>query len=162
MDFYSIEDSHRVQQRAAQYRKRYPKFVSWAQGRGVVEHTDLTQVRVFDLCQELICAGRYNTLDDALAIFDAADTLTNAAMWLVAHMTYANKVDLSGQPLAANDFKENPQGHTGGSLNMVPTYIGYTAANSLAGITRSWLMGQGHCVAAISGRAIVKRWSCCA
>ena len=37
MDFYSIEDSHRVQQRAAQYRKRYPKFASWAQGRGVVE-----------------------------------------------------------------------------------------------------------------------------
>ncbi|MBQ0815573.1 MAG: xylulose 5-phosphate 3-epimerase [Marinobacter sp.] len=149
MDFHSIGDSHRVQQRAAQYRRRYPKFANWAQGRGVVEHMDLTQVRVFDLCQELICSGRYDTLDDALAIFDAADTLTNAAMWLVAHMTYANKVDLSGQPLAATDFKENPQGHTGGSLNMVPAYIGYTAANSLAGTTRSWLMGQGHCVAAI-------------
>lgn len=149
MDCYSIEDSHRVQQRAAQYRRRYAKFANWAQGRGVVEHTDLTQVRVFDLCQELICSGRYDTLDDVLATFVAADTLTNAAMWLVAHMTYANKVDLSGQPLAATDFKENPQGHTGGSLNMVPAYIGYTAANSLAGTTRSWLMGQGHCVAAI-------------
>ena len=28
-------------------------------------------------------------------------------------------------------------------------YVGYMAANRLAGITRSWLMGQGHCVAAI-------------
>ena len=149
MNGYSIEDSHRIQQRAVQYRQRYPQFANWAKGRGVIEHTDLTQVRVFDLCQELVCAGRYDSLDDALIIFEAADTLTNAAMWLVAHMTYASRVDLSGQPLAADDFKENPQGHTGGSLNMVPAYLGYTAANALAGLTRSWLMGQGHCVAAI-------------
>ncbi|WP_420389502.1 xylulose 5-phosphate 3-epimerase [Marinobacter sp.] len=149
MNGYSIEDSHRIQQRAAQYRQHYPRFARWAKGRGVIEHTELTQVRVFDLCQELICAGRYGSLDDALTIFEAADILTNAAKWLVAHMTYANRVDLSGQPLAADDFKENPQGHTGGSLNMVPAYIGYTAANTLAGLTRSWLMGQGHCVAAI-------------
>jgi phosphoketolase len=149
MNGYSIEDSHRVQQRAAQYRQHYPRFARWAKGRGVIEHTDLTQVRVFDLCQELVCAGRYDSLDNALTIFEATDTLTNAGMWLVAHMTYASRVDLSGQPLAADDFKENPQGHTGGSLNMVPAYLGYTAANTLAGLTRSWLMGQGHCVAAI-------------
>lgn len=133
MNGYSIEDSHRIQQRAAQYRQRYPQFANWAKGRGVIEHTDLTQVRVFDLCQELVCAGRYDSLDDALIIFEAADTLTNAAMWLVAHMTYASRVDLSGQPLAADDFKENPQGHTGGSLNMVPAYLGYTAALFIGG-----------------------------
>lgn len=149
MNGYSIEDFHRIQQRAAQYRQYYPRFARWAQGSGVIEHSDLTQVRVFDLCQELVCGRRYDSLDDVLAIFEAADTLTNAAMWLVAHMTYAAKVDLSGQPLAAEDFKENPQGHTGGSLNMVPAYLGYIAANTLAGLTRSWLMGQGHCVAAI-------------
>jgi phosphoketolase len=32
---------------------------------------------------------------------------------------------------------------------MVPAYVGYLAANALSGITRSWLMGQGHCVSAI-------------
>jgi phosphoketolase len=32
---------------------------------------------------------------------------------------------------------------------MVPAYVGYLAANSLSGITRAWLMGQGHCVAAV-------------
>ena len=69
MNGYSIEDSHRIQQRAAQYRQRYPQFANWAKGRGVIEHTDLTQVRVFDLCQELVCAGRYDSLDDALIIF---------------------------------------------------------------------------------------------
>ena len=37
----------------------------------------------------------------------------------------------------------------GGSLNMVPAFVGYLAANVLSGKTRSWVMGQGHCVAAI-------------
>jgi len=68
---------------------------------------------------------------------------------LVVHMTYTNKVNFNGSALDADDFKSNPQGHTGGSLNMVPAYVGYMVANRLAGITRSWLMGQGHCVAAI-------------
>jgi phosphoketolase len=32
---------------------------------------------------------------------------------------------------------------------MVPAYAGYLAANAISGHTRAWLMGQGHCVAAI-------------
>ena len=32
---------------------------------------------------------------------------------------------------------------------MVPAYAGYLALNNLTGETRGWLMGQGHCVAAI-------------
>jgi phosphoketolase len=32
---------------------------------------------------------------------------------------------------------------------MVPAYAGYLAVNVLTGITRAWLMGQGHCVAAV-------------
>lgn len=32
---------------------------------------------------------------------------------------------------------------------MVPAYAAYLALNNLTGKTRSWLMGQGHCVAAI-------------
>src|SRR3972149_647009 len=32
---------------------------------------------------------------------------------------------------------------------MVPAYTGYMAINAITGITRSWIMGQGHCVAAI-------------
>lgn len=32
---------------------------------------------------------------------------------------------------------------------MVPAYVGYLTTNALTGFTRSWLMGQGHCVAAI-------------
>src|SRR5690554_7345259 len=32
---------------------------------------------------------------------------------------------------------------------MVPAFRSYLAANAMEGLTRSWLMGQGHCVAAI-------------
>jgi len=64
-------------------------------------------------------------------------------------MTYARSVFPDGRLLAAEDFKECPEGHTGGSLNMVPAYVGYLTANALTGHTRGWLMGQGHCVAGI-------------
>ena len=86
---------------------------------------------------------------DALDLFCAADKVTNAAMWLVAHVSYARRVRLDGEALAQEDFKPDPQGHTGGSLNMVPGYVGYMLANALTGITRSWIMGQGHAVAAV-------------
>ncbi len=70
-------------------------------------------------------------------------------MWLVVHETYARSVYLDGRELRAADFKPEPEGHTGGALNMVPAYTGYLAANSISGVTRSWVMGQGHTVAAI-------------
>ena len=70
-------------------------------------------------------------------------------MWLVAHETYAQNVYLGGRDLEPDDFKPRPDGHTGGALNMVPAYTGYMAVNALTGLTRSWIMGQGHCVAAI-------------
>lgn len=148
---YAIDqqNDHRVVQRATLYRETYPAFACWAEGYGVIQHSDDTQVRIFDLCQQLVCEGRFQQIDEVLDILMAADRLTSAAMWLVVHMTYSSKVDFSGSALEADDFKINPQGHTGGSLNMVPAYVAYMVANRLAGITRSWLMGQGHCVAAI-------------
>lgn len=79
----------------------------------------------------------------------ALDRLASAGLWLVVHQTYARQVYLDGRPLETEDFKVRSEGHTGGSLNMVPAYAGYLAANALSGQTRSWLMGQGHCVAAI-------------
>ncbi len=143
------EDLHRIQQKAALYRLGNKEFAAWAKGKGVIQHSDETQVRVFDAIQQIIHQQQAHSFADVLRFFVAADELTNAAMWLVVHMTYAKKVDLSGAPLQSEDFKHNPQGHTGGSLNMVPAYVGYLVANAINGFTRSWLMGQGHCVAAI-------------
>jgi phosphoketolase len=70
-------------------------------------------------------------------------------MWLVVHETYARNVYLDGRPLEREDYKPKPGGHTAGALNMGPAYAGYLAANVVSGFTRVWLMGQGHCVAAI-------------
>ena len=72
-----------------------------------------------------------------------------SAMWLVVHETYAGSVYLDGRDLAPEDFKPKPDGHAGGALNMVPAYVGYMAVNAMTGHTRSWIIGQGHCVAAI-------------
>ncbi|NYT23414.1 xylulose 5-phosphate 3-epimerase [Alcaligenaceae bacterium] len=126
-----------------------PAYRRWSEGYGVVAHQARSNERVVALAARLVGQGR---VPDAAFVFDvlaAADRLANAAMWLVAHMTYAWRVRLDGAPLRAEDFKASPQGHTGGSLNMVPAYVGYLAANALTGNTRGWLMGQGHCVAAI-------------
>lgn len=123
------------------------KFDHWANGYGVIQHNLVTAKSVKETIHLLQARGA-NT-EKLLALLCAADKLANAAMWLVVHMTYANKVRFDGLPFTHEDFKKNPQGHTGGSLNMVPAYVGYMLANALSGVTRSWLMGQGHAVAAI-------------
>ena len=123
-------------------------FEQWAAGQGVIRHDAVTQQRIIDLLADLerqgLCSRQH-----ALRLLAAADYVCNMAMWLTVQMTYSKNVYLDGRPLQASDFKENPEGHTGGALNMVPAYVGYMLANALTGKTRAWMMGQGHCVAAI-------------
>ncbi|MBB3331924.1 phosphoketolase [Halomonas campaniensis] len=126
---------------------RDPDFVAWTRGVGVIRHDPVTVERVSRLLERH--AGDPARRRDWLAHLRAADRLACMGMWLVAHMTYARRVRLDGEPLGADDFKPTPEGHTGGALNMVPAYVGYLAANAISGMTRSWMMGQGHCVAAI-------------
>jgi phosphoketolase len=128
-------------------------FDGWAKGLGVIEHSEATQDRVRSLLDAMDLAAQEN----ALNLFIAADKLCNMGMWLTAHMTYAKNVYLDGRKLSADDFKSHPEGHTGGALNMVPAYVGYMLANALSGKTRAWLMGQGHCVAAIDSINVLLR-----
>lgn len=128
--------------------KASPDYLAWANGYGVIAHAPETRNRVRELAVRLAEDGH---VPEAAfyRLLSAADRLASAAMWTVVHMTYAKRVDLSGAPLPADAFKPAPEGHTGGSLNMVPAFVGYLAANAITGTTRSWMMGQGHCVAAI-------------
>lgn len=126
-----------------------PAFARWRAGYGVITHTPETQAAVYRLAQQLRQDGQHSGLDSVYDTLIALDHLTSAGMWLVVHMTYAKRCHTDGAPLAAEDFKSRPEGHTGGALNMVPAYAAYLALDSLTGRTRSWLMGQGHCVAAI-------------
>jgi phosphoketolase len=127
----------------------------WAAGYGVIRHTPLTRRRVAAMLQDLGERGERGAGPPAQDILAAADRVASAAMWLVVHETYARTVYLDGRPLTAEDFKPAPEGHTGGSLNMVPAYAGYLAANALTGVTRAWLMGQGHCVAAVDSANLI-------
>jgi phosphoketolase len=121
----------------------------WPAGYGPIQHTPETIERIESLASRLPGQDKRGDGVDLNAILHALDRLCSAAMWLVVHQTYARTVYLDGRPFQREDFKARPEGHTGGSLNMVPAYAGYLAANVLTGFTRGWLMGQGHCVSAI-------------
>jgi phosphoketolase len=121
----------------------------WAPGYGPLHRTQGTADRIDALARRLVARRVWPDRESVYRVLAAADRLASAAMWLVAHMTYAQRVDLSGGALPAEAFKAQPEGHMGGSLNMVPAFVGYLTANVLSGQTRSWIMGQGHCVAAI-------------
>lgn len=126
-----------------------PEFARWRAGYGPFVHAPETQAAVFRLAHQLVQAELQPELGSVYRLLQAIDRLGSAGLWLVVHMTYASRARLDGSALAAEDFKHAPEGHTGGSLNMVPAYAGYLALNALTGSTRGWLMGQGHCVAAI-------------
>lgn len=129
--------------------RQTPYFKAWAQGYGAIQHTPETQERLIQLLPNFLEMCPEQNLPMMMALFSAADQIANAAMWLVVHQTYAMRVKLDGKPLECLDFKPNPQGHTGGALNMAVGYVGYMLANALSGSTRCWVMGQGHTVAAI-------------
>src|SRR3989338_3401574 len=133
----------------AEHARLEPSFAAWQRGYGPLQHSPQTFAAVYRMAHQLVQAGVQADLPSVYRHFHALDRLTAAGLWLVVHMTYAQRVRLDGEALAAEDFKVSPEGHTGGALNMVPAYAGYLALNNLTGETRGWLMGQGHCVAAI-------------
>jgi len=149
MTQHTLPETYRTVDWVEQYRDRYPEANRWAAGYGTIHHELTTQMRVFELAERMALekGDRQRQL-----LFDhlyALDRVTSAGMWLVVHEVYTQHVYLDGRDLQPSDFKAKPEGHTGGSLNMVPAYAGYLGANAVTGETRSWLMGQGHCVSAI-------------
>jgi len=142
-------NSSQAKEKLPRWRAENPAFARWAEGYGVIRHSDLTQARIHGM--EIYLAER-KIQGDGVSFYDllhALDRVASAAMWLVVHETYARNVYLDGRALSAEDFKPRPEGHTGGALNMVPAYAGYLGIDVLTGVTRAWLMGQGHCVAAL-------------
>jgi phosphoketolase len=118
--------------------------LEWLKGCGVIEHDQITKLHIRELRKEL-------DIDEVsyYKIMSAADKVANAAMWIAVHQVYAKNVYTDGRKLALGDFKKDPQGHLGGTLNMIPAYVGYMLANTLSKFTRAWVMEQGHAVSAI-------------
>jgi phosphoketolase len=123
----------------------------WKKGCGIIEHSQETQNRVEKMADYLAKNNIKGGGVDVYELLIEADRLTNAAMWLAVHQTYAQNIYLDGRELVPADFKPDPQGHLGATLNMIPAYVGYMLANALTGFTRSWVMEQGHAAAAIDG-----------
>src|SRR4030066_1316636 len=134
----------RINEEAALYRKSDPAFARWAAGYGPIHHMPETQVRIRAMGDLLAARGIRGDGVPVFELLHAPDRITAATMWLVVHETYARNVYLDRCFLGPEDFKPNPEGHTGGALNMVPAYAGYMAINPITGHTRSWVMGQGH------------------
>ncbi len=134
---------------AQNLRDQNPELALWAAGLGVIEHRPATQIQAHLMAESLLQKGLIADTGYFFQRLRALDCLTQQAMWLVVHMTYARRVYTDGRNLTPQDFKTHPRGHTGGALNMVPAYAGLLALNHFTGQSRDWLMGQGHCVAAI-------------
>ncbi len=133
------------------------KSRDWHAGYGVIRHSAETVARVESLLDHLVSLGQLRDRERGRVLLHAADRIASQAMWLVAHMTYAERVYLDGRALDIEDFKTQPEGHPGGSLNMAIAYVGYLLANALTGETRAWIMEQGHCVAAIAAVNVLVR-----
>lgn len=82
----------------------------WLAGYGPIEHREDTRERIAALCEKLVADGRVTNAGQFHAMLAAADRLSCMAMSVVAHMTYARRIDLDGKPLATEDFKPIPEG----------------------------------------------------
>ena len=87
-----------------QHAQAQPEFASWRQGYGPFEHKLETQAAVFRLAHQLVQAGHQADLAAVYRLLQAIDRIASAALWLVVHMTYAERVRLDGSALAAEDF----------------------------------------------------------
>ena len=132
------------------YRRKNPAADRWAVGYGAIHHTAETQARVFAMAELLAARG---VRGDGVPLFDVL--LRGRPRRQRRHVAGGprdlrpQRLPGRAQPLARRTSSRSPEGHTGGALNMVPAYTGYMAVNAITGHTRSWIMGQGHCVAAI-------------
>jgi phosphoketolase len=128
----------------------------WLQGYGVIKHNKETQKRVADMANSLMRNGVIKSKDEVYKQLLASDRVASATMWLVVHQTYASKISWEkDKRMKRDDFKTDPQGHTGGALNMCPAYVGYMTANAITKQTRGWVMEQGHAVSGIDSTNLI-------
>ncbi len=152
---FSSWTSAQIQAELEPLRARNAHFAAWAKGAGVVVHQERTQLGVARLEQAFLAQKKVADSASFYRALEALDVITNQAMWLVVHMTYAQKLYLDGRDLPAADFKLRPRGYTGGALNMVPAFAALHALNHFSQIPHQWIMGQGHSVAAVDALQIL-------
>lgn len=119
-DQLSAAERQRILELADAHRQTDPAFAHWAAGYGVIRHDPLTQLRVRQMVDELVTLGRTPDAGTAWQRLAAADRVTSAGMWLVAHMTYSQRVRTDGAALESDDFKITPKATPAGPSTWCP------------------------------------------
>jgi hypothetical protein len=83
----------------AEHARLEPAFAAWQQGYGPLQHSPQTCAAVYRLAHQLVQAGSQPDLASVYQHFHALDRLAAAGLWLVVHMTYAQRVRLDEWPL---------------------------------------------------------------
>ncbi|MGA4814867.1 hypothetical protein ACPA9J_03665 [Pseudomonas aeruginosa] len=73
-------------------------------------------------------------------------------------MTYADRVYPDGREMRAEDFKETPEGHTGGALNIVPAYVGYLGRERAQWVD-AWLVDGPRAIASRASMPATFWWA---
>ena len=68
----------------------------WKDGFGVIRHNADTIVHMDGWLHANNLTGALKSTAEVVELLSSADKLANAAMWIIARMTYAKRVDLSG------------------------------------------------------------------
>src|SRR5690625_6206220 len=123
--------------RLEQHAAEVPAFALWRAGNDPIQDHSDTQALVMAMAADLVARELQPDVATVYDLLHDLDRLTAAAMWVVVHMTYAQRVRIDGQPLQAEDFKEEPEGHAGGSLTKAPGYGDDVAWSARDGDTRA-------------------------
>lgn len=76
----------------------------WRRGYGVIQHSAATCSQARQMASELVAAGLQPDTDMVYRKLASLDRLASAGLWLVAHMTYSNRVDTNGTALASGEL----------------------------------------------------------
>lgn len=120
-----------------QYRNTNPAFAEWAQGRGLILHSDAVQSDVWKLVEHLTEAGYVDHSALCFKLLTQLDVLCNQVSWMVLQLSRLQRwCDESELP--ADALRPQAVGDTRRALAAVPVLCARLALNRLTRHQRDW------------------------
>lgn len=126
----------KIATQALQYRNADTDFCEWAEGYGLVCHSDATQLAVYDLAHELTDAGYVAHPTLCFRLLRQLDVLCNHVIALVARLTQLRDFDAAGDGI--RHLRPQAAGDTRRALAVVPVLCARLALNRLTRHHRDW------------------------